>query len=273
MIELKHTSTALLIAFVSMVSNSVDAGSQSTMQPSTSKPVPKILSLKATEENGEWIINGKKLPIVKTSLTSENILTIENASSSSSLNLVIPALSYSAIAKNGFLFTPPLTVNENDSGSKVIWLEPLSRLTIAFRNDLADTPLQAIVAVTKNSKKVLAIFGPDQAGKFKLTETVSTQTTTDYSTFGFIKKNVIWPKGYPIQDLSASSGTVLIGNRIFSTRTISKNQHVEFSDPVFVLNQNSAIGGSKFWTKELYLHSGEKVEFLTAGKTTVIGAK
>lgn len=273
MIMIKRTSTALLIAFVTMVSNSVDAGNQIASQPSVNQPVPNILSLKATEENGEWLINMNKMPIVKTSLTSENILTIKNASTVSSLNLVIPALSYSAIAKNGFLFNPPLEVSEEDSGSKVLWLEPLSSITIAFRNDLADTPLQAIVAVTNSSKKVLAIFGPDQGGKFKLSETVSQHFRTDYSRYGFINKNVVLPTNPRIQDLTTLTGNVMNGGRIFSARTISKNQHIQFSDPVYVLNQNSAIGGSKFWTKDLYLYSGEKLDFLTTGKTTVIGVK
>ena len=273
MILIKQTRAALLVAFISMVSNSVVADDQSASQPSTAKPVPKLLTLKATKENGEWLINGRKLPIFKTSLTTESILTIENASSASSLNLVIPALSYSAIAKNGFLFTAPLEVSEKDSGSKVLWLEPLSRLTIAFRNDLADTPLQAIVAVTNNTKKVLAIFGPDQGGKFKLSEAISQHSSTDYSSYGFRKKQVIRPKDHPTQDLPTVIGTVLEGGRMFTTRTITKKQHIQFSEPVYVLEQNRAIGGSKFWTKELFFHSGENINFLTAGKTIVIGVK
>ncbi|MCV5283783.1 hypothetical protein OFC15_32985, partial [Escherichia coli] len=77
-------------------------------------------------------------------------------------------LEYNIIAKNKILLNEKIALSEGTSGKSIIWVEPKSSITISFINDLANTPLQAIVSITRNNKDVIAIFGPDQGKGFTL---------------------------------------------------------------------------------------------------------
>ncbi|HCH6700913.1 hypothetical protein [Enterobacter hormaechei] len=127
-----------------------------------------LISAKAELINGRWFINGKYRPVLKTSMTKTNFLEIMNVSNKESLFIVIPKLEYNIIAKNKILLNEKIALSEGTSGKSIVWVEPKSSLTISFINDLANTPLQAIVSITRNNKDIIAIFGPDQGKGFTL---------------------------------------------------------------------------------------------------------
>lgn len=231
------------------------------------------LAIRASELSGDWLFDGKKLSIIKTSMTNENILTIENSSDYKSLNMVIPSLEFTVIAKNNFLFSKPVDIDEDNSGKKLLWIEPMSSLTIAFRNDLANTPLQAIVSVTKKSKKVIAIFGPDQSAKFNLSGTSVPASKAVYTNYGFIAKKDLSDKGLIVTDFDLISSKILDRNQLITVNSGLEGRHIRLSKPVFVPYQNSEIGGSKFWTRNLYISPNSRLQFIPQENTSVIGAK
>lgn len=122
----------------------------------------EFITIAANYVNGMWLVDGRQRPVIKTSMTKRNYLQIENDSASTPLNLVIPKIEFSIIAKNGVFISKFISLDEDASGKRILWLEPGSSMTISFVNDLSSTPLQALVSVTKQKKEVIAIFGPDQ---------------------------------------------------------------------------------------------------------------
>ncbi|MDC9067619.1 hypothetical protein PSJ60_22460 [Escherichia coli] len=122
----------------------------------------EFITIAANYVNGMWLVDGRQRPVIKTSMTKRNYLQIENDSASTPLNLVIPKIEFSIIAKNGVFISKFISLDEDASGKRILWLEHGSSMTISFVNDLSSTPLQALVSVTKQKKEVIAIFGPDQ---------------------------------------------------------------------------------------------------------------
>ncbi|HBA4347472.1 TPA: hypothetical protein J5G66_003833, partial [Escherichia coli] len=141
----------------------------------------EFITIAANYVNGMWLVDGRQRPVIKTSMTKRNYLQIENDSASTPLNLVIPKIEFSIIAKNGVFISKFISLDEDASGKRILWLEPGSSMTISFVNDLSSTPLQALVSVTKQKKEVIAIFGPDQGKKFTLPlPSDSQQSSIDY---------------------------------------------------------------------------------------------
>lgn len=268
-----HSMPLLLLSVLFSCAKVANAGGNQSSMISKSSNSPNMMIISANESNGVWLFDGRNLPILKTSMTNENIITIANSSNSKSLNLVIPSFEFTVIAKNNFLFRQPIKVDEANSGKKLLWVEPMSTLSIAFRNDLGDTPLQAIVSVTKNTKKVLAIFGPDQGGKFKLSSSAEPGVKTVYSDFGFIEQNDLAAKDSNVEDFDRIKSRGLSGNQLVVVKSGLVGRHIKLSKPVFVPHKNDEIGGSKFWTNNLFLSPNEELQFIPALRTTVIGAK
>ncbi|MBJ4995337.1 hypothetical protein JGF35_24425, partial [Salmonella enterica subsp. enterica serovar London] len=61
----------------------------------------EFITIAANYVNGMWLVDGRQRPVIKTSMTKRNYLQIENDSASTPLNLVIPKIEFSIIAKNG----------------------------------------------------------------------------------------------------------------------------------------------------------------------------
>nr|UGK56151.1 hypothetical protein [Escherichia coli] len=71
------------------------------------------------------------------------------------------------------LYQKFISLDEDASGKRILWLELGSSMTISFVNDLSSTPLQALVSVTKQKKRGYChFFGPDQGKKIHPAPTV-----------------------------------------------------------------------------------------------------
>lgn len=230
-----------------------------------------LLSAKAEFINGRWFINDKYRPVLKTSMTKPNFLEITNVSNKESLFIVIPKLEYNIIAKNQILLREKKTLNEDTSGKSIVWIEPRSSLTISFLNDLANTPLQAIVSVTRNNKDVIAIFGPDQGKGFSLPEKTSKgqESVPDYSDLKIKKIKIPSSLGKPVIISSTVKNQLLSGQVKYKISALQNYQHLEFSEPVYIEKRKNILGGYDYWTKEVLLYPGESISFITSAKNNL----
>ena len=196
-----------------------------------------------------WLVNGKRRPVLETELSGVNYMTLTNSSGNASLNLVIPKFEYSVLAKNDTAFAKPYVVNEEDSGNTLLWIEPKSRLVISFTNDLAQSPMQGIVAVFRSKPEVAAIFGPRASLGFSLLPTEKA-VTVPLSELGL--KTYSQPSALNTHAteliLKAGKETLRAGH---SYRIQNQNQafKLEFSEVIFISSRNKFIGGSGYWSK------------------------
>lgn len=244
-----------------------------TSQHSDAKSVVnyEFITIAANYVNGMWLVDGLQRPVIKTSMTKRNYLQIKNESASSSLNLVIPKIEFDIIAKNGVFLTKIIALDEEASGKRILWLEPGSSLTISFVNDLSNTPLQAIVAVTKQKKEVIAIFGPDQGKKFTLPiPTDSQKSTTDDIPSPNIALRLNAPKNLqPGMTIPQSASASLLPSHTYKVRGTEKLRTLKFSAFVWVDKRNSLLGGSDYFAKELKVYPGENFYISTIQKTVM----
>lgn len=230
-----------------------------------------LISAKAELINGKWFINGKYRPVLKTSMTKTNFLEINNVSDKESLFIVIPKFEYNIIAKNRIKLKEKTSLNEDTSGKSIVWVEPKSSITLSFFNDLANTPLQAIVSITKNKKDVIAIFGPDQGKGFTLPgkTTMCNESAPDYSELNIKKLNIPQGVGNPVIINPKLKNHFLSGQLYYEVLSLPKYQHLEFSEPVYIEKRRNVIGGYGYWTKETILFPGESLTFITRAKNSL----
>lgn len=268
---MNHKSYFLLSAILLMVqSTTSNAHDQSVIPGADSPPSDtKMVKLNAMFSNGFWAINGKQKPVFKTNPSSRNYMQIHNDSVSHSLNLVIPKLEYSVIAKNSVLLEKPISLTDETSGKTILWIEPKSSLTLTFLNDLANTPLQAMVSVEKKSKDVIAIFGPDQGSKFSLPTPVKDTPETNYKDLGLISIKRPKASNPPALLTISNSESKLKSSYKYRIDVGDTGRHMRFSEPVFVVNRNTFIGGSDYWTKEIMVSPKESFSLWTSKETVL----
>lgn len=230
-----------------------------------------LISAKAELINGRWFINGKYRPVLKTSMTKTNFLEIMNVSNKESLFMVIPKLEYNIIAKNKILLNEKIALSEGTSGKSIIWVEPKSSITISFINDLANTPLQAIVSITRNNKDVIAIFGPDQGKGFTLPGKTSNDQVSvpDDSDLNIKKLNIPQSVGNSVTINPKEKNYLLVGQVKYKILSLPKYQHLEFFEPVYIEKRKDILGGYRYWTKETILYPGESLSFITSAKNNL----
>lgn len=231
-----------------------------------------LIRLDADYENGKWNIDNVYRPVIKTSLTKRNYFLISNVSSTEPLNLVIPKIQFSVIAKNNVLFPKAITLEEESSGKEVLWIEPNSSLMISFTNDLANTPLQAFVAVTKSTKDVIGIFGPDQGSKFTLPSNNEVKPEVSYENLGLVLRATPKISNTPTPVKPGLTKIVLKPLTTYEIINSKNNRIIQLSDDVYVGVRNRFIGGSNYWAKKLTLRPGEKFTITTL-KDTILRTK
>ncbi|WP_432338856.1 hypothetical protein AAIO74_24230 (plasmid) [Escherichia coli] len=231
----------------------------------------EFITIAANYVNGMWLVDGRQRPVIKTSMTKRNYLQIENDSASTPLNLVIPKIEFSIIAKNGVFISKFISLDEDASGKRILWLEPGSSMTISFVNDLSSTPLQALVSVTKQKKEVIAIFGPDQGKKFTLPlPSDSQQSSIDYVPSPEIALRINAPKKLqPAIAIPEDASASLLPSHTYKIRAAEKVRTFKFSSFVWVGKRNNLLGGSDYFTKELKIYPRENFDISTIQKTTM----
>ncbi|EEV7041581.1 hypothetical protein BCD01_000897 [Escherichia coli] len=230
-----------------------------------------LITAKAELINGKWFINGKYRPVLKTSMTKTNFLEIMNVANKESLFIVIPKLEYKIIAKNKIILNEKIALSEDTSGKRIVWIEPKSSITLSFINDLANTPLQAIVSITRNKKDVIAIFGPDQGKGFTLPGKTSDEqkSVPDYSDLNLNKFIIPQSVGNPVIINPKEKNYHLSGQVKYEILSLPKYQHLEFSEPVYIEKRTDILGGYGYWTKETILYPGESLSFVTSAKNNL----
>jgi len=216
-----------------------------------------------------WYVNGKKRPVFETSLSGVNYMALKNSSENASLNVIIPKFEYSVLAKNGTAFAKPHEVNEEQSSKTLLWIEPKSQVLISFRNDLALSPMQGIVAILHSKRDAVAIFGPRASSGFSLSPPEKFEavplTTLGIKTFSL--PNVVNNISTELE-LKPSNKKLLSGRRYFIKKH-SQTFRLVFSESVFVLSRNQFIGGSGYWTKSITFFPNEEMEFIAPKNQTV----
>lgn len=256
--------------------SNIGTASANTLPPTSQQSDAKtgvnyeFITIAANYVNGMWLVDGLQRPVIKTNMTKRNYLQIKNESVSSPLNLVIPKMQFDVIAKNGVVLTKIISLNEDASGKQILWLEPGSSLTISFVNDLSSTPLQAIVAVTKQKKEVIAIFGPDQGKKFTLPIPSNTQQSSTDDVPSPIALRINAPKKLqPGKTIPENASASLLPSHTYKVRGTEKLRALKFSAFVWVEKRNSFIGGSDYFAKELKVYPGENFYISTIQKTVM----
>ncbi|EKS6472161.1 TPA: hypothetical protein LR346_004956, partial [Enterobacter hormaechei] len=164
-----------------------------------------------------------------------------------------------------------IALSEGTSGKSIVWVEPKSSLTISFINDLANTPLQAIVSITRNNKDIIAIFGPDQGKGFTLPGNTSNDQVSvpDYSDLNIKKLNIPQSVGNPVTINPKEKNYLLVGQGKYEILSLPKYQHLVFSEPVYIEKRKNILGGYGYWTKETILYPGESLSFITSAKNNL----
>ncbi|EAN4326902.1 hypothetical protein EG703_04640 [Salmonella enterica] len=244
-----------------------------TSQQSVSKSEVnyEFLTIAAKYVDGVWLVDGQKRPVIKTSMTKRNYLQIENQSALTPLNLVIPKIAFDVIAKNGVFLSKVVSLDEDASGKKILWLEPDSSLTISFVNDLSSTPLQAIVSVTKLKNDVIAIFGPDRGRKFTLPlPENSQQSSKEFIPSPEVALRLSVPKKRQT-DTTISDDVIAFLSPLhtYEIKATEKIRSLKFSEFVWVDKRNDFLVGSEYFTKKLTVYPGESFEISTTRNTTM----
>lgn len=262
---MNQKSYFLLLSILLMVQSTTSNAQEQSVIPGTATPTSdtNMVKLNVMFSDGFWMINGKRKPVFKTNPSSRNYMQIHNDSVSHSLNLVIPKLEYSVIAKNSVLLDKPILLTDESAGKKILWIEPKSSLTLSFLNDLGNTPLQAMVSVEKNSKDVIAIFGPDQGSKFSLPTPVKEAPETKYRDLGLVSIQRPKASNSPALLPFSNSESTLKSSYNYRITVGDTGRHMRFSEPVFVVNRNKFIGGSNYWTKEILVSPKESFSLRT----------
>lgn len=231
----------------------------------------EFIKITANYIDGMWLVDGLQRPVIKTSMTRRNYLEIKNGSASSPLNLVIPKIEFDIIAKNGVFLTKIISLDEDASGKRILWLEPGSSLTISFFNDLSSTPLQAIVAVTKQKKEVIAIFGPDQGKKFTLPIPSDTQQISNDEVLSpDIAVRLNAPKKLnPGMTILETPSASLLRSHTYKIMGTENLRTLKFSAFIWVEKRNSFLGGYDYFAKELKVYPGENFYISTIQKTVM----
>ncbi|WP_250206409.1 hypothetical protein [Escherichia coli] len=122
-----------------------------------------LLLLLQISVNGMWFVDGRQRPVIKTSMTKRNYLQIENDSASTPLNLVIPKIEFSIIAKNGVFISKFISLDEDASGKRILWLgTPWFQHDNSHSSMIYPVPVTGVSVRNKAEKEVIAIFGPNQ---------------------------------------------------------------------------------------------------------------
>ena len=216
-----------------------------------------------------WYVNGKRRPVLETSLSGMNYMTLKNSSENASLNVVIPKFEYSVLAKNDTAFAKPHEVNVEQSGKTLLWIEPKSQVLISFTNDLALSPMQGIVAIHHSKRDAVAIFGPRASSGFSLspTDTFEAVPLTTLGLKTFSRPNVVNTISTELK-LKPSNQKLRSGRRYFIKKH-TQSYRLEFSERIYVLSRNHFIGGSGYWTKSFTFFPNEDMEFITPANQTV----
>ncbi|VAE21378.1 Uncharacterised protein [Enterobacter hormaechei] len=216
-----------------------------------------------------WCVNGKRRPVLETSLSGMNYMTFKNSSENASLNLIIPRFEYRVLAKNGIAFAKPHEVNEEQSGKTLLWIEPKSQMLISFTNDLALSPMQGIVSILHSKRDAVAIFGPGASSGFSLSP-ADKHDAVPLTTLGiktFSRPNVANTISTELK-LKPSNQKIRSGRRYF-LKKYPQSYRLEFSESIFVLSRNRFIGGSGYWTKSFNFFPNEDMEFISPTNQTV----
>jgi len=263
----------LAILGPSFIANALTVTSVSTDQETIAKNKAdyELISISAKFINGNWLVDGQQKPVIKTSMTKRNYLTIENQSAITPLNLVIPKIAFEIISKNGVLLQKIISLDEGAAGKEVLWLEPKSSMTISFVNDLSSTPLQALVSVSNRRKEVIAIFGPDQGKKFTLPliSNTSQSSKQDYPSPDIALTHTVPKTLQPGITIPDGTKAFLKDFHAYKIKATENLRSFTFSEFVFVGRRNSFIGGSDYFAKELMVYPGESFDIITTQKTTM----
>ncbi|KAA1186425.1 hypothetical protein [Photorhabdus heterorhabditis] len=235
----------------------------------TSDTVPNIIDLSFSWGDGKWLVNQARRPVIRTHLDKINYVNLINISRHAVLTIVIPKIDFKVIAKNKTLLDNPVEISSDEAGKSLLWLEPLSSLTISFSNNLAETPLQAVVALTKNEPDALAIFGPKSLDSFSFSipETDKALRSTEQLGLNEKKPPVITKN---IKTLKTDIQTARLSpSYTYHVISAGKVTHMEFSSEVYVTGRNTMVGGSGYWTREMVFYPGEKMEINVPHRMTL----
>ena len=260
---------ALPFILTSICFPSIGLAKSVDMSDSTRQETVRTQTLSFDLKGDSWLVNGKKRPVLETSLSGVNYMTLMNSSSSASLNLVIPRFEYSVLAKNDTAFAVPHLIKEDNAGNTLLWIEPNSRLTISFTNDLAQTPMQGIVTIFSSKPEVTAIFGPRASTGFTLTPTEKAEpmplSKLGLNTFSQPK---VVNKTLTTMKLQSGEKKLKAGHR-YEIKNHLHSFKLEFADRIFVTKRNKYIGGSGYWSRSFQFFPEETLEFVTPVNTTL----
>lgn len=237
---------------------------------SPSEQTKAVTSIRAEFLDGKWVVNGKNMPVLGTRMDQLNFIEIQNLSANKPLFIVIPKLEYQLIAKNRIRLNEIKKIDQESAGKTLLWIEPKSNLTLSFFNDLANTPLQAIVSITKNSKEIIAVFGPDQTGGFKI-PTVTPKVEKETITYAELGIKELQKPAYHsdpiILDIDNVQGN-LEKNTAYIIKTSTNVKHIVFDDFVYIERRNEIPGGFGYWSKEFSILPGETLLIFTNKKSS-----
>ncbi len=230
----------------------------------------EFITIAANYVNGMWLVDGRQRPVIKTSMTKRNYLQIENDSASTPLNLVIPKIEFSIIAKNGVFISKFISLDEDASGKRILWLEPGSSMTISFVNDLSSTPLQALVSVTKQKKRLLPFLAQIRVKNspcpYRQIHNNRQSTMSPLQKSHYVSMP---PKLQPAIAIPEDASASLLPSHTYKIRAAEKVRTFKFSSFVWVGKRNNLLGGSDYFTKELKIYPGENFDISTIQKTTM----
>ncbi|ENR9964172.1 hypothetical protein ACEXTD_003162 [Salmonella enterica] len=273
-----HEFKLTVLPLLAFMGPTVMAGvSAKTTMPTSQQSVAnsevnyEFITIATNYVNGVWLVDGKQRPVIKTSMTKRNYLQIENQSALDPLNLVIPKIAFDVIAKNGVFLPEIVSLDEDTAGKRILWLEPHSSLTISFVNDLSNTPLQAIVSVTKLKKDVIAIFGPDQGKKFTLSlPSNPQQSSKEFAPPPEVALRLTVPKElHTAVTIPENASASFLPSQTYEIKATDKIRTFKFSEFVWVGKRKNFLVGSNYFSKKLTVYPGESFDISTLKKTTM----